>query len=58
MSRPQRRYGLTRWLPLLVAEGDDRTEACLDELRMLLEGFPVEAQFHSPYRLSIEQYCV
>ena len=55
MSRPQRRYGLTRWLPLLVAEGDDRVEASLDELRMLLEGVPVEAQFHSPYRLSIAE---
>ena len=55
MSRPQRRYGLTRWLPLLVAEGDDRVDASLDELRMLLEGVPVEAQFHSPYRLSIAE---
>jgi DNA-binding CsgD family transcriptional regulator/tetratricopeptide (TPR) repeat protein len=52
VSRPQRRYGLSRWVQLLVAEGDVRAGSCLDELRMLLDGFPVEAQFHAPYRIA------
>jgi DNA-binding CsgD family transcriptional regulator/tetratricopeptide (TPR) repeat protein len=49
-GRPQRRYGLSRWLPLLVAQGDERATSLLEELRGLLDGFPVETQFHTPYR--------
>ncbi len=51
-NRPQRRYGLTRWVPLLVAQGDERADRNLEELRGILEGFPIETQFHSPYRIA------
>jgi DNA-binding CsgD family transcriptional regulator/tetratricopeptide (TPR) repeat protein len=54
-GRAQRRYGLSRWLPLLVAQGDERAGALLDELRVLIEGFPVESQFHNPYRAAVAE---
>jgi DNA-binding CsgD family transcriptional regulator/tetratricopeptide (TPR) repeat protein len=44
------RYGLARWVGLLVASGDEGTAARLDQLRELLEGVPVEAQYTGPYR--------
>jgi DNA-binding CsgD family transcriptional regulator/tetratricopeptide (TPR) repeat protein len=57
-GRPLRRYGLTRWVPLLVAQGDDRAEAHLAELRTILEGFPVETQFNSPFRLAVAEAAI
>ena len=51
-ARPQQRYGLARWVPLLVARGDDRADTRLEELRGLLEGFPVESQFNTPFRVA------
>jgi DNA-binding CsgD family transcriptional regulator/tetratricopeptide (TPR) repeat protein len=48
----QQRYALSRWVPLLVARGDERAEARLEELRVLLDGFPAETQFNSPYRVA------
>ncbi|HKF85628.1 MAG TPA: LuxR C-terminal-related transcriptional regulator, partial [Candidatus Limnocylindrales bacterium] len=52
LGRVHRRYGLANWIPLLVAEGDDRAEGRLDELRGLLADAAVEAQFHGPFRLA------
>src|SRR3954470_17561910 len=49
---PLRRYGLARWLPLLVSEGDPRAEVMLEELGAMVEGFPVETQFATPLRLA------
>ena len=49
---PLRRYGLTRWLPLLVGQGDPRTEALLAEVGGIVEGVPVETQFTTPYRIA------
>ncbi|MFL5676364.1 MAG: AAA family ATPase [Chloroflexota bacterium] len=49
---PLRRYGLARWVPLLVAEGDPRAEPLLEELRGMVEGFPLETQFATPLRLA------
>jgi tetratricopeptide (TPR) repeat protein len=51
----RRRYGLTRWLPLLVGQGDERAPSLVDELGVLLEGYPVEAQFNSPFRLAVAE---
>ncbi len=55
LGRTQRRYGLSRWLPFLVATGDERAGPQLDELRALIEGFPVETQFHNPYRTALAE---
>ena len=54
-GRHQRRYGLTRWLPLLVATGDARLGAVIDELTDVLDGFPGEAQFHAPFRTGVAE---
>jgi len=54
-GRAQRRYGLSRWLPFLVASGDERVRPLLDELRGLIEGLPVETQFHNPYRSALAE---
>ena len=51
-GRAPRRYSLTRWVPLLVAQGDERAEQHLEELRVLLDGFSVETQFNGPYRVA------
>jgi DNA-binding CsgD family transcriptional regulator/tetratricopeptide (TPR) repeat protein len=48
---PLRRYVLTRWLPLLVAQGDPRAPILIEELRGMVEGFPVETQFAGPYHV-------
>ncbi len=42
------RYGLARWVSLLVASGDETAAARLDQLGRLLEA-PVESQFSGPY---------
>ncbi len=41
--------------PLLVAQGDERAAPMLDELRSLLDGFPVETQFHNPFRVAVAE---
>ncbi len=51
----QRRYGLAHWVHLLVATGDERADPLLGELRSLLEGFPVEIQFHTPLRVAVAE---
>jgi len=51
-GRVHRRYGLANWLPLLVAQGDERAEALIEELRGLVVGVAVESQFHAPFRLA------
>ena len=51
-GRAQRRYGMTRWVELLVAQGDDRAAGQLAELRSLLHGLPVETQFNVPMRVA------
>jgi DNA-binding CsgD family transcriptional regulator/tetratricopeptide (TPR) repeat protein len=45
------RYGLVRWLPLLIARGDERSGPRLRDLAELVEGFVVEGQFHGPFRI-------
>ena len=57
-GRHQRRYGLTRCLPLLVASGDERTEDVLAELADALDGGPGEAQFHAPYRTGAAEHAL
>ena len=52
---PARRYGLSRWVALLVAQGDERAAPMLEELRSLLDGFPVETQFHNPFRVAVAE---
>ena len=60
-SRPSRRVarsGATACRagsPLLVAQGDERAAPMLDELRSLLDGFPVETQFHNPFRIAVAE---
>jgi DNA-binding CsgD family transcriptional regulator/tetratricopeptide (TPR) repeat protein len=49
---PLRRYGLARWVPLLVSQGDPRAEPLLQELRAMVEGFPLETQFATPLHLA------
>jgi DNA-binding CsgD family transcriptional regulator len=51
-GRQARRYLLANWLPLLVAQGDERAADGLDELRQTLEGYPVETQFNAPSRMA------
>jgi DNA-binding CsgD family transcriptional regulator/tetratricopeptide (TPR) repeat protein len=43
------RYGLARWVGLLVATGGEAAATRLDQLGELLEGVPVESQFTGPY---------
>jgi DNA-binding CsgD family transcriptional regulator/tetratricopeptide (TPR) repeat protein len=51
-GRPQWRYYLTRWVQLLVAQGNEQAGARLEELRALIEGHPVETQFNMPFRIA------
>ncbi len=51
-GRAARRYGLTRWVPLLVAHGDERAESKLEELRQMVDGLTVETQFNTPLRMA------
>jgi DNA-binding CsgD family transcriptional regulator/tetratricopeptide (TPR) repeat protein len=44
------RYGLSRFVPLLVALGDPETPERLEQLGRLLEGRPPEGQFWVPYQ--------
>jgi ATP/maltotriose-dependent transcriptional regulator MalT len=43
------RYGLARFVPLLVSAGEPTAVARLDQLGRLLEGMPAEGQFWVPY---------
>ena len=45
-------------MPLLVAQGDERAGPLLDELRGLLDGFPVETQFHNPFRAAVAEHAL
>ena len=51
-GRAARRYGLTRWVPLLVAQGDERAASKLEELRQMVDGLTVETQFNTPLRMA------
>jgi ATP/maltotriose-dependent transcriptional regulator MalT len=47
---PASRYGLARWLPLLVARGEGSLpRAQVERMGELLHGTPVEGQFHGAY---------
>ena len=55
-GRPQRRYGLSRWVPFLVATGRRaRRPACSTSSARCVEGFPVETQFHNPFRIAVAE---
>ncbi len=51
-SIAQHRYGLARWVRLLVAKGDPQADDRIAELREHLEGLAVEAQFNGPLRIA------
>jgi DNA-binding CsgD family transcriptional regulator/tetratricopeptide (TPR) repeat protein len=51
-ERHQTRYGLTNWIPLLVATGDLRADGFIEELRGLIDGYLVETQFNIPFRVA------
>jgi hypothetical protein len=47
---PASRYGLTRWIPLVISRGDFvSAHTQLERLRLQTEGLPVEGQFHGGY---------
>lgn len=52
------RYGLARWVGLLVAMGDETAAARLDQLDRLLEGLPVESQFSGPYHAARAEFAL
>jgi DNA-binding NarL/FixJ family response regulator len=53
------RYGLARWVPLLVGRGDfGVAHAQLDRLRELLRGTPVEGQFHGAYHAAATELAL
>jgi len=52
------RYGLARWVGLLVATGDATASARLDQLGVLLEGVPVESQFSGPYHAARAEFAL
>jgi DNA-binding CsgD family transcriptional regulator/tetratricopeptide (TPR) repeat protein len=56
-GRVHRRYGLANWILLLVAQGDEQAEQRLEELRGLLAGGTVEAQFHGPFRIAEAEHA-
>ncbi|HYH93963.1 MAG TPA: AAA family ATPase [Candidatus Saccharimonadales bacterium] len=51
-ARNAERYLLSHWVPLLVGMGDERAPAKLEELRSMLDGYPVETQFNAPCRMA------
>ena len=51
-GRPLRRYGLARWVSLLVSQDDPRAGPVLEELRGMIEGFPLETQFATPFHIA------
>ena len=52
VGRQQYRYGLAQSIQFLVASGDATAAERLDELRVRVIGFPVEAQFNGPFRVA------
>jgi DNA-binding CsgD family transcriptional regulator/tetratricopeptide (TPR) repeat protein len=52
------RYGLARWVGLLVASGHETAAARLDQLDRLLEGLPVESQFSGPYHAARAEFAL
>ena len=55
-ARQQIRYGLSRWVSLLVATGDPQANERLEQLRGMLVGFPVETQFNVPYHVAAAEW--
>jgi DNA-binding CsgD family transcriptional regulator len=50
---PASRYGITRWVPLVIGRGEFvEARLQLERLREQLEGFPVEGQFHGGYQVA------
>jgi DNA-binding NarL/FixJ family response regulator/tetratricopeptide (TPR) repeat protein len=56
---PASRYGLARWIPLLVGRGDlEQARVQLERLRELLHGAPVEGQFHGAYHAAATELAL
>ena len=56
---PGSRYGITRWVPLLIARGEfDEARTQLERLREQLEGFPAEGQFHGGYQVALAELAL
>jgi DNA-binding CsgD family transcriptional regulator/tetratricopeptide (TPR) repeat protein len=56
---PTSRYGIARWVPLLVASGEfDLAHRQLERLRELLHGGPVEGQFHGAYHAAATELAL
>ena len=54
-ARHQMRYGLSQWVSLLVARGDERAQARLEALRSLVDGQTVESQFNTRLRIGLAE---
>jgi ATP/maltotriose-dependent transcriptional regulator MalT len=57
-GRTQRHYSLTRWIPLLAATGDERTDEVLEEIGEALDGRAGVAQYHAPYRTAAAEQAL
>ncbi len=56
---PASRYGLARWIPLLVGRGDvELAHSQLERLHELLHGRPVEGQFHGAYHAAATELAL
>ena len=56
---PASRYGLARWIPLLVGRGEfEQARFQLERLRELLHGTPVEGQFHGAYHAAATELAL
>ena len=56
---PASRYGLARWIPLLVGRGElEQARFQLERLRELLHGAPVEGQFHGAYHAAATELAL
>ncbi len=56
---PASRYGLARWIPLLVGRGElELARSQLERLRELLHGAPVEGQFHGAYHAAATELAL
>ncbi len=54
-----RRYGLARWIPLLVGRGEfDQARTQLERLEEVLHGTPVEGQFHGAYHAAATELAL
>jgi DNA-binding CsgD family transcriptional regulator/tetratricopeptide (TPR) repeat protein len=52
------RYGLARYVPLLVSAGTPDAVERLDQLGQLLEGLPTEGQFSVPYHFARAEHLL